>query len=77
MATWIGLGDNTELFWAVLSHRVPRGREERGRSAGEEGAGRAKRKEWGGGRGRWWGDKGGCEADVWVPLEGSRDKVEI
>jgi hypothetical protein len=30
MATWIGLGDNTELFWAVLSHRVPRGREEVG-----------------------------------------------
>jgi hypothetical protein len=20
MATWTGLGDNTELFWAVLSH---------------------------------------------------------
>jgi hypothetical protein len=20
MATWIGLGDNTELFWAVMSH---------------------------------------------------------
>jgi hypothetical protein len=23
MATWTGLGDNTELFWAVLSHRAP------------------------------------------------------
>jgi hypothetical protein len=22
MATWTGLGDNTELFWAVLSHSV-------------------------------------------------------
>jgi hypothetical protein len=23
MATWTGLGDNTELFWAVLSHNGP------------------------------------------------------
>jgi predicted secreted protein len=23
MATWIGLGDNTELFWAVLSQQAP------------------------------------------------------
>jgi hypothetical protein len=23
MATWTGLGDNTELFWAVLSQLVP------------------------------------------------------
>jgi hypothetical protein len=23
MATWTGLGDNTELFWAVLSHLFP------------------------------------------------------
>jgi hypothetical protein len=22
MATWTGLGDNTELFWAVLSHQA-------------------------------------------------------
>jgi hypothetical protein len=22
MATWTGLGDNTELFWAVLSHPI-------------------------------------------------------
>jgi hypothetical protein len=24
MATWTGLGDNTELFWAVLSHKPPK-----------------------------------------------------
>jgi hypothetical protein len=24
MATWTGLGDNTKLFWAVLSQRIPR-----------------------------------------------------
>jgi hypothetical protein len=23
MAMWTGLGDNTELFWAVLSHQRP------------------------------------------------------
>jgi hypothetical protein len=23
MAMWTGLGDNTELFWAVLSQKVP------------------------------------------------------
>jgi hypothetical protein len=23
MATWTGLGDNTEFFWAILSQLVP------------------------------------------------------
>jgi hypothetical protein len=57
---------------------VPRGREERGRSAGEEGAGE---RQGGGARwgdeDRWWSDKRRGEADVWVPLESSWDKVEI
>jgi hypothetical protein len=36
MATWTGLGDNTELFWAVLSHYGPTGGDSQSSQENEE-----------------------------------------
>jgi hypothetical protein len=36
MATWAGLGDNTKLFWAVLSHSRPAGGDSQSSQENEE-----------------------------------------